>query len=402
MWFRSTAPETMHIHLDPIGGIAGDMFVAAVLDAWPEWQAELFAALGLCGLPAGWQPRLTARRQHAIAGRHFALVPPSVRTHDSGAFCDIRARLAASELDGPVKMHAIGIFTLLAEAEAAIHAVPVDEVHFHELADWDSIADIVGAAWLIARTGAHSWSVGPLPLGGGTVMTAHDLLPVPAPATARLLQGFEFIDDGLPGERVTPTGAAIVRYLAPVSRRGIEGRLLRTGHGLGTSDLADRANLLRLLALDSEIPSVEFQAAAEQIAVLSFHIDDQTGEDLAVALDHLRAVPAVLEVTQAAVVGKKGRLVQGVQILCLSGAVPDVSKRCFLETTTIGLRWHLEQRLVLPRMPLERNGLRIKRVERPDGWTTTKAEIDDVKNLESHVERCAHRRRAEHEDTRDE
>jgi uncharacterized protein (TIGR00299 family) protein len=391
----------MHIHLDPIGGIAGDMFIAAVLDAWPEWQAELFAALGLCGLPAGWQPKLTERRQHAIAGRHFALVPPPVNANDSGAFRDIRARLAASDLDEAVKTHAIGIFTLLAEAEAAIHAVPVDEVHFHELADWDSIADIVGAAWLIARAGARSWSVGPLPLGGGTVMTAHDLLPVPAPATTRLLQGFAVIDDGVPGERVTPTGAAIVRYLAPVPRRGIEGRLLRTGHGLGTRDLPDRANLLRLLALDTESESIEFRAVAEQVVVLSFFIDDQSAEDLAVALDHLRALPGVLEVTQAAVLGKKGRLVQDVQILCVSDALSDVSKRCFLETTTIGLRWHLEQRLVLPRTALERNGLRVKRVERPGGRMTTKAEIDDVKDLESHAERCALRRSAEHKDARD-
>jgi uncharacterized protein (DUF111 family) len=110
----------------------------------------------------------------------------------------------------------------------------------------------------------------------------------------------------------------------------------------------------------------------------------------------------VLEVTQAAVVGKKGRLVQDVQILCISDALPDVSKRCFLETTTIGLRWQFQQRLVLPRTLLEHNGLRIKRVERPGGRVTTKAEIDDVSNLESHAERCALRRSAEHEDARDE
>lgn len=387
----------MHVHLDPLGGIAGDMFIAAALDAWPEWQPDLFAALALA-LPQGWQPALVERRQHSIVGRHFSLSGPGAAHHDSGAFHVIRERLAGSSLEGTVRRHAIGIFTLLAEAESAIHGVPVDDVHFHELADWDSIADIVAAAWLIARIDARSWSVGPLPLGGGTVRTAHGLLPVPAPATVRLLEGLACIDDGHGGERVTPTGAAILRYLDTKSRSGLRGRLQRSGYGLGTRELPDRANLLRLLALDTSDEASDSPARADEVLVLEFAIDDQSSEDLAVALDHLRGLPEVLDVSQTVAVGKKGRLVHDVQVLCTPASLPQVSRRCFEETTTIGLRWRLEHRLVLPRTQVIREGLRIKRVERPGGATTAKAEIDDVHDRRTHSERTSLRRRAEAEE----
>lgn len=394
----------MHIHLDPVGGIAGDMFVAAALDAWPEWQPGLFAALGLCGLPMGWRPRLEEARQHAILGRRFSVLPPDAshahgdhthahHAHASGSFRDIRARLTHGALAEGVKAHAVGIFTLLAEAEGAVHGVPADEVHFHEIADWDSVADIVAAAWVIAEAGARSWSVGALPLGGGTVRTQHGTLPVPAPATARLLQGFEVTDDGLPGERVTPTGAAILRYLRPVPRSGIGGRLARAGHGLGTRTLPDRPNVLRLLALEADAATAG--PADERIAVLAFDIDDQTGEDLAVALDHMRALPGVADVTCAAVFGKKGRIAQRVQILCAPEAVAAVCETGFAETTTIGLRWRLEWRRVLARSQSEQGGVRVKQVRRPGGPATAKAEIDDVRDLGSHAARADRRGRAE-------
>ncbi len=407
----------MHIHLDPVGGIAGDMFIAAVLDAWPEWEADLNVALGQCGLPAGWEPRLSRHRQQAIAGRRFTLASPHEAayqhahsshrhatghgyhvhgsahdTHDSSAFREIRTRLAACLVEPAVKTHALGIFTLLAEAEAAVHGVAADDVHFHELADWDSIADIVGAAWLIARIGQASWSVGPLPLGSGTIRTAHGALPVPAPATVRLLAGFEMIDDGISGERVTPTGAAILRYLAPASRTGATGRMLRSGHGLGTRELPDRANLLRLLALET---AHEDSLGRDRVAVVSFDIDDQTSEDLALAIDHLRELPDVFNVTVSAVFGKKGRIVQRVQLLCAPASIDEVRSRCFIETSTIGLRWRLEERSVLVRSEVEAASLRVKRVVRPDGRTTAKTDIEEVRAVSSHAERSARRSNAE-------
>jgi len=111
----------------------------------------------------------------------------------------------------------VAIFTLLAEAEGRVHGVPPDEVAFHEVGAWDSIADVVAAASLIERCGARSWSCGSVPLGRGLVKTAHGLLPVPAPATARILEGFSTHVDEQPGERATPTGALVGTYTANVN-----------------------------------------------------------------------------------------------------------------------------------------------------------------------------------------
>ena len=382
----------MHVHLDPLGGIAGDMFIAAVLDAWPEWREALPATLDQAGLPPGWAAQISRRQQHAIQGQHFRLrLPddPAQRRTPSGRFAVIRDRIGNSPLADGVKRHAVGIFTLLAEAEAAIHGVAVDDVHFHELADWDSVADIIGAAWLIDRIAASAWSVGPLPLGGGEVQTAHGPLPLPAPATAKLLEGFEVTDDGIAGERVTPTGAAILRYLNPQPRAGFSGRLQRSGYGLGTRELPGKANVLRLLAFTAG------DARAESVAVVTFDIDDQSPEDLALALDHLRAETGVLDVLQIPAVGKKGRLTAQVQLLCRPEVLEAVRQRCFAETTTLGLRWRTEQRAVLPRRLSDQQGLTVKTADRPDRTVTAKADIDGVAELDSHHQRQQQRGAAE-------
>jgi len=382
----------MHAHLDPVGGIAGDMFIAAVLDAWPEWQDDLFAALAELDLPPGWTPKLERARQHGIQGQHFELLAPANKQRfPSGRYARIRERIAHSALAVPVKNHAQGIFKLLAQAEAKIHGVPLDDVHFHELADWDSIADIVAAAWLIERIGALSWSVAALPLGGGMIKTEHGPLPVPAPATALLLEGLETFDDGLAGERVTPTGAAILRYLDPLPRPTQTGRLVRQGFGLGSRTLPDRANTLRLLAWETN----QALSTNEPIAVISFEIDDQTSEDLALALNRLRALDGVLDVMQMAAYGKQGRLASQIQLLAKPNQVQAIAERCLLETTTIGLRWRLEQRITLPRELREYAGLPVKTVRRPDGSLSAKADIASLHDTDGHQTRQQRRYAAE-------
>ena len=124
--------------------------------------------------------------------------------------------------------------------------MPVDEVHFHEIGDWDSLMDVMAAGSIAAALEGARWSVSALPRGGGLVRTRHGLLPVPAPATARLLDGFTWRDDGIGGERVTPTGAAILRHLVgAAAARGVVGRLQGTGTGAGTRELPGQPNILR-------------------------------------------------------------------------------------------------------------------------------------------------------------
>lgn len=399
----------MELHLDLVGGMAGDMFIAALLDLFPEHEAGLRDSLARTGpgLLAGVSARLAPHNDGVLAGKRFLVERPGGEGggHDHVAWRRIREGLEASDLDPAVRDHAIAIFRLLAEAEGRVHGVAVEAVSFHEVGAWDSIADIVGAAHLIAAAGAARWTVGAIPLGSGQVRTAHGPLPVPAPATARLLQGFAVIDDGVGGERVTPTGAAILRHLCGDSARPApQPRILgATGIGFGTRILPGLSNCVRVLRFDPVEQAPGF--AADAVLVVECEIDDQSGEELALALDRLRAHPAVLDVVQAPVFGKKGRMMAQLRLLARPEARDEVLRLCFAETTTIGLRHSVQARAVLPRRMVEvaagDRTLRVKAVDRPGG-RTAKAEADDVAGLAGHAARRARRRAAEDAVERDE
>ena len=377
----------MHLHLDPVGGIAGDMFIAALLDAFPGLGAGMHAALAKVGLPPGAHCALLAHHDGVLSGRRFELnlpadaaTPDEVHHHPSHVgLAAIRAALAAMGLEAAVAARAGDIFAILAQAEAEVHGVGVDEVEFHEVGALDSIADIVGAAWIIEALGPATWSVGALPLGSGRVHTAHGALPLPAPAVVRLLTGFAFVDDGLPGERVTPTGAAILRHLNCTSGVGPRpGRLTASGLGFGSRKLPGLANVLRVLAFD-----MTRAPAADEVALLAFEIDDQTAEDLALGLERLRACNGVLDVVQIPVLGKKGRMAAQVQVLAQPQRLAAIVAACFAETTTLGVRHQVLARSVLARHETtiaDANGatVRVKLARRPDGALSAKAESDDV------------------------
>ncbi len=394
------------IHLDPIGGIAGDMFVAAMADAFPERVDGLMAELA----------KLRGKgRIHfepcsdMLNGKRF-VVEREEHSHHHVQHRAIRAQLRSAGLDAEVLRHALALFQILAEAESEVHGVPADDVEFHEVGAWDSLVDFVAAAYFIATLAPERWSCSPLPLGGGRVRTAHGVLPVPAPATALLLRGLEVVDDGVGGERVTPTGAAIVRYVTtpqnrgqttifrPEENRGLSPVLVSaTGHGFGTRKLAGIPNMLRVVAF-THSPAVP-SPLDEEIATLQFEIDDQTAEDLAVALERIRQAPGVLDVSQAAVYGKKNRLATQVQILARIDAVDPVADLCLAQTTTLGLRIARVWRRTALRAQVETavpEAVRVKIAARPSGEITAKAEMDDLARIPGdRAQREAARRRAE-------
>ena len=391
----------LHLHLDPVGGVAGDMFVAALLDAWPDLADGAIASVRAAGLGDTITLEHRPHRDEVLVGSRFAVTQNDAKGsgHEHVHWHNLRERLSAAPLDEPVRARAIAIFALLAEAEAGVHGVEVDAATFHEVGAWDSIADIVAAAYLIETISVESWSVGPLPIGGGRVRCAHGDLPVPAPATARLLQGFAFQDDGRTGERVTPTGAAILKQLG-ASKEPKPGtkRLLRTGHGFGLRKLEGISNILRVLAFETTADAgiTAGHLGFDDVAVLSFEIDDQTPEDLALGLDRLRDEDAVLDLVQMPVFGKKGRLAAAVRLLVRPEARDAVIEACFTETTTLGVRWHIEQRAVLKRsITRSADGIAVKLAERPDGRMTAKAESDDLARIADHARREDVRRSAE-------
>jgi len=411
----------MHIHLDAVGGVAGDMFIAAMLDAFPELRGGMLAAIRDAGVPAEVHVGLAEHQDHALTGLRLRVIEPraaevmvAAHHHPHTPFVEIRAHLQACALTPAVSARAIGIFSLLAAAEAKVHGHSIDTISFHELGEWDSIADIVGAAYLIDALApidalpaieaapainagaATSWSVSTLPLGRGRAKTAHGMLPIPTPATVLLLEGFEFADDGIEGERVTPTGAAILRHLGctqAASRRSR--RLLRTGIGFGTRTFPGISNVLRALAFDD----VQETHGADEVVQVQFEVDDQTPEDLAIALDKLRSHPSVLDVLQTPAFGKKGRVTMHIQLLAEVADMEGVFDACFSETTTIGLRYQVMQRRKLARagITVEAAGrqMRVKVAERPRG-KTAKVEADDLLNVTGgRAERGRLRREAE-------
>ena len=375
----------MHYHLDLLGGIAGDMFAAAMLDCHPEWQSELIAAVRDSGLSAQLSVEALAHNDGVLAGHRFSVHEPhdakhgdSDHQHHHQHWREIRGLLRDSALDESVKQRAIAIFELLARAEAEVHGKAVEEVAFHEVGAWDSIVDIVCAAWLIERSGASGWSCSPIPLGRGRVDTAHGVLPIPAPATSVVLRGFPVFDDGVAGERVTPTGAAIVRYLDPRFGPRADPRvLLANGYGFGTKKFSEFSNVLRVSTFAaSESPT------HETLAVCQFEVDDQTAEDLAVAIEHLREADGVFDVIQSPMYGKKGRLCIHLQVLADLSCVDAVINRCLTETTTLGVRWHTVNRATLRRevqtYQVGQSTVGVKRATRPDGTLSRKAEMADL------------------------
>lgn len=417
------------IHLDLVGGLAGDMFAAALLDALPTLREPLLSLLSRPEIAVPVEVRVEACRGASLLGSRFVVrlppVPRHAHRHDDDhlpadarssrsdrhrhghvAHAAIVARLEAAPLAAPVLEHALAIFRQLAEAEAAVHGTPVDAVEFHEVGAWDSIVDIVAAAFLIDAAGPARWSHGAVPLGGGVVHTAHGLMPVPAPATLRLLMGSLVVDDGVSGERVTPTGAAILRHLderfpAAMPARVPE-RVVASGLGFGTRVLKDRPNAVRCTVFES-VPHPAGDAVTlpeDWVDTLEFDVDDQSPEDLAVGLDALRSRADIRQVTQVAVVGKKGRLAARVHVVASAGAAAGVAAACFQETTTIGLRWQRVPRFVLERraVRVEATGgaaLNVKLSERGD-TRTAKAEMDELAALAGgHAVRDAARREAE-------
>lgn len=399
-----------HVHLEPVGGIAGDMFVAAMLDLFPEHRDACWQDLMDCGVMEQVDITLQSGLSKGLAVRRFDVSLKASPAKRTGSYSDLRQWLDHGALDDVVKSRAQSILMLLAEAEAHVHGVDIDKVHFHEVADWDSIVDVVAAASVIERAGPLTWTCGALPLGSGLVKTEHGMLPIPAPATAWLLRQMSVWDDGEPGERVTPTGAAIVRSVLSLSGSCLSehslkpvGALRAIGCGAGQRDLQQRPNMLRCLLIDKvsaeeaeypspdsagqpvKVPSAATGQRIDEVVQLSFEIDDMTPEELSVSLEFIRQEEGVLDAGFQLAFGKKGRAMFAVNVLCRPVHEASVSARCLEETTTLGMRVHYLYRRTLERelrkVDDDQGEAGIKSVTRPSGEVTIKVESDDLAGI---------------------
>lgn len=380
--------DNTHVHLDIVGGIAGDMFIAAMLDAFNDLQPEVLESVATVLPEEAGAVMLSEGINAGISGLRFSLAEPEQKhdihhhehTHQHTTYQYLCELLRQSSLDFEVIQTAIDLLTIIAKAEAKIHNKTLDDVHFHELADWDSVMDVVASATILKALSLSSWSISKLPLGGGLIKTQHGLIPAPAPATAEILTGFEFFDDGIQGERITPTGAAILRYL---SDKGLltephQGVLQTTGYGLGTKVFSGMPNILRAMAFDKNKSTKEQQST---VVLIEFDVDDMTSEELALSVDLIREYQGVLDVVVQSARGKKNRAVELVRILAATDNYQNVMDYCFVQTTTIGLRYRFETRRYLKRELHDIDGDAYKSVTRPDGSETIKIEHDQLASI---------------------
>jgi len=257
----------------------------------------------------------------------------------------ILAIIRSAPLTETVKTRSIRAFQLLGEAEAAIHSIPVEKVHFHEVGAVDTIVDIVCSAAGCEALGVDRWLSSPLNVGSGTVVCQHGTLPVPAPATLALLADAPVYTAGPPMERVTPTGAAVLRMLEVCYEPLPAMRIGKSGYGAGGRDTPGEPNLLRLLVGETEDSPVE---PSESIAIIETVIDDSSPQLLGYVSELLLAAGA-WDVYRVAVQMKKGRTGVQLTVLCRPDLVPALRDLVFRETTTIGLHWRLEKKVALAR-----------------------------------------------------
>ncbi|MDD2539755.1 MAG: nickel pincer cofactor biosynthesis protein LarC [Desulfuromonadaceae bacterium] len=334
------------IYFDCYAGISGDMTVGALLDLGVPLE-HLDAELAKLGLPSGsyvLSTRCTERR-------HVAALKFDVTVHDQHThrhYAGIDALISESGLSDPVKGKSRLIFRRLAEAEALVHGVKIEDVHFHEVGAIDSIVDIVATAICLEYLQVEELSVSALPLGSGFVKTAHGCLSVPAPATAELLKGLPVHGECGPGERVTPTGAAIVAALADRFGQHPVMVLEKTGHGAGTKDFLDCPNILRAFLGTS----VKEDTSDNDVIVVETNIDDSTPEILGYAMERLFEEGA-LDVFVTPVQMKKNRPGVLLTLLCHQQQLESLAQLLLAETSAIGLRHYRADRIVLLRRIVE-------------------------------------------------
>ncbi|MBW2204035.1 MAG: nickel pincer cofactor biosynthesis protein LarC [Deltaproteobacteria bacterium] len=327
-------------YLDCFSGVSGDMFLGALLDAGLPFH-ELRECL--LTLPInGYQINIKREARNEIFGTRF-LVSLDEGINDHRGLKTIREVIAQGDLSETVKEKSIKIFESLAKVEGEIHNRPPEEVHFHEVGAVDSIIDIVGTVYALERLHIESLYVSPLPLGSGFVMTAHGKIPVPAPATIALLKGVPVFEAGIPYEMVTPTGAALIKGLAASFGSMPPMVVQEVGYGVGTRDLPDRPNLLRIL-----IGEEQSGKTVDTVVVLETNVDDIAPECLGYLMDRLFDAGA-LDVVFFPVQMKKNRPGVQIQVIGKPDKKEPLMEIMVRETATLGIRFRYSQRRVLPR-----------------------------------------------------
>lgn len=386
-------------------GAAGDMLAASLLELMPD-QTAAVARLGSIGIPGVEYlsekvvrggisgTRLVVRvngeeeghchehaHEHCHAHSHDH---DHIHDHDHGhhhhhehhSLDDILHIVGHLNMPDSAKGHVEEVYRLIASAESRAHGRPVGEVHFHEVGAMDAVADIAAVCFLLGELGVDEVIASPVNMGGGTVQCAHGVMPVPAPATAFLLEGIPaYSDDPSLGELCTPTGAALLKHFASSFGPMPTLRVSAIGYGAGGKDVHGRANLVRASIGESDATS------SDEVFEFTCNVDDMTGEEISFACCRIFAAGA-LDVVTIPVQMKKGRPGVIVDVLCAPSAHDAVVSAIFKHTSTLGVRETICRRHVLARSESTATiaGGASARVKVSEGWGVRrkKLEFDDV------------------------
>ncbi len=344
-------------YLDAFSGISGDMLVGALADAGAETGVITSAVQSL---DTGAVVSFEKVKRAGIGATKYHVHVQEQRPHRH--LSHIEKLIGAAALTERAKQNAVAVFRRLGAAEAEVHNVPIEKVHFHEVGAADSIADIVGACVAFDQLGVTEIVGSPVNVGSGTVQTEHGLLPVPAPATAKLLAGTPVYSRGPAMELATPTGAAVAVTLA--SSFGVlpPMKIVRTGYGAGTREFPEQANVLRVIL-------GEPTAAAEAltVSVIEANIDDLSPQVIAYAAERLLEAGA-LDVTATALLMKKGRPGTLLRVVARPEDREALAQIVFAETSTLGLRLYNAERRVQARA--------VEEVETPFGKVRVKVSAE--------------------------
>jgi uncharacterized protein (TIGR00299 family) protein len=318
-------------HFDCFSGISGDMTLGALIDSGVDADA-IRQGIASLGLPIRFE--IEKVRKGGFAATYVHVEAPE---EDSHRFLpDVEEILNRGSLTVKQRELALRIFRRLAEAEATVHGMPLEKVHFHEVGALDSIADIAGAAIGLDLLGVERFTSRAVPTGSGTVQCAHGLMPIPAPGTAELLKGVPLAKSDIKAELTTPTGAAI---LTSIVSEWIDQPVMiveRIGHGAGKRNLVDQPNILRLFVGDAH-GLQPVSAESDSVYVLETNLDDLPAEIIGYCYDRLLAAGA-LDVYSVPIFMKKNRPGVLLSVIAPESAVPALEDILFRETTTLGIR----------------------------------------------------------------
>jgi pyridinium-3,5-bisthiocarboxylic acid mononucleotide nickel chelatase len=338
------AKDSMKLaYFDCFSGISGDMTLAALVDA--GLPADLLRSELQSLQISGWELSTEKVWKNGMSATHVRVKTEDQQKHRS--LSTILEILKTSRLAAPVRERASAIFQKLGEAEAHVHNAPIEKVHFHEVGAVDAMVDIAGACIGFHALGIECFACSPLNVGGGTAKMAHGVLPVPAPATARLLQGAPTFSNGVQRELVTPTGAAIVSTLCDSFGPQPPMIVSAIGYGAGTADIEGQPNVVRIMVGETAGEALP-AGLNEEISIIEANLDDMNPQIYGYVVEKALQTGA-LDVYTTALQMKKNRPGTLLTILCRPRDTDKLIALLFAETTTFGVRTHAAQRRALAR-----------------------------------------------------